>query len=76
MRTKLQSLGDMVVCGASRHWVMTGPRFVQFALQDFAIPQDTPNNRAEVAAIVSAFETAKEYAAKEVELRAESSWPT
>eukprot|EP00435_Cladocopium_sp_Y103_P004894 s4940_g1.t1 len=41
-------------------------------LQDFAVPQDTPENRAEVAAIVAAWETAKEYVAKEVELRAEA----
>ena len=41
-------------------------------LQDFAIPQDTPENRAEVAAIVAAWETAKEFVAKEVELRAEA----
>ena len=41
-------------------------------LQDFAIPQDTPDNRAEVAAIVAAWETAKEFVSKEVELRAEA----
>ena len=41
-------------------------------LQDFAIPQDTPENRAEVAAIVAAWETAKEFVTKEVELRAEA----
>ena len=41
-------------------------------LQDFAIPQDTPENRSEVAAIVAAWETAKEFVAKEVELRAEA----
>ena len=41
-------------------------------LQDFAILQDTPENRAEVAAIVAAWETAKEFVAKEVELRAEA----
>jgi len=41
-------------------------------LQDFAVPQDTPENRAEVAAIVAAWETAKEFVAKEVELRAEA----
>eukprot|EP00435_Cladocopium_sp_Y103_P033708 s3649_g8.t1 len=41
-------------------------------LQDFAVPQDTPENRAEVAAIVAAWETAKEYVTKEVELRAEA----
>ena len=41
-------------------------------LQDFAIPQDTLENRAEVAAIVAAWETAKEFVAKEVELREEA----
>lgn len=40
--------------------------------QDFAIPADTPENRSQIAAIVSAWETAKEYVAKEVELRAEA----
>eukprot|EP00435_Cladocopium_sp_Y103_P015086 s5608_g3.t1 len=41
-------------------------------LQDFAIPQDNPDDRAEVASIVSAWETAKEFVAKEIELRAEA----
>lgn len=41
-------------------------------LQDFAIPQDTPDNRAQVAAIVTAWETAQEYVAKETEIRAEA----
>ena len=41
-------------------------------LHDFAVPQDTPENRAEVAAIVTAWETAKEYVSKETELRAEA----
>ena len=41
-------------------------------LQDFAIPQDTPENRSQVAAIVSAWETAKEFLSKELELRAEA----
>jgi hypothetical protein len=41
-------------------------------LQDFAIAQDTPENRAEVAAVVAAWETAREFVAKEVELRAEA----
>ena len=41
-------------------------------LADFAIPQDTPDNRAQVAAIVTAWETAQEYVSKEIELRAES----
>ena len=41
-------------------------------LQDFAIPQDTPDNRAEVASIVASWETAKDFMAKEVELRAEA----
>eukprot|EP00435_Cladocopium_sp_Y103_P055965 s367_g18.t1 len=41
-------------------------------LHDFAIPGDTPENRSQVASIVSAWETAREYLAKEVELRAES----
>ena len=35
-------------------------------LQDFAIPQDTPENRAEVAAIVAAWETAKEFVPKKL----------
>eukprot|EP00435_Cladocopium_sp_Y103_P028408 s800_g7.t1 len=41
-------------------------------LHDFAVGQDTPDDRAEVAAIVAAWETAKEFVAKEVELRAEA----
>ena len=41
-------------------------------LADFAIPQDTPDNRAQVAAIVTAWETAQEYVSKEIELRAEA----
>ena len=41
-------------------------------LHDFAIPQDTPDNRAQVAAVVSAWETAQEYVAKETEIRAEA----
>eukprot|EP00435_Cladocopium_sp_Y103_P044241 s2413_g12.t1 len=41
-------------------------------LQDFAIPQDTPENRAEVASIVTACETAKEYVSKEIEFKAEA----
>ena len=41
-------------------------------LQDFAIPQDTPPNRSQVAAIVTAWETAKELVAKETEIRAEA----
>eukprot|EP00435_Cladocopium_sp_Y103_P043206 s2858_g12.t1 len=41
-------------------------------LQDFAIPADTPENRAQIAAIVSAWETSKEFLSKEIELRAES----
>lgn len=41
-------------------------------LQDFAIPQDTPLNRSQVAAIVTAWETARELIAKETEIRAEA----
>ena len=41
-------------------------------LHDFAIPQDTPQGRAETAAVVSSWEIAKEFLAKEVELRAEA----
>ena len=41
-------------------------------LTDFAIPQDTPENRAQAAAIVSSWEVAQEYIAKEVEIRAEA----
>ena len=41
-------------------------------LADFAIPQDTPDNRAQVAAVVTAWETAQEYVSKEIELRAEA----
>ena len=39
-------------------------------LHDFAHPQDTPENRAQVAAIVSAWETAQENVAKETEIHA------
>lgn len=41
-------------------------------LHDFAIPQDSPENRAEVASIVAAWESAQEYVSKELELRAEA----
>ena len=41
-------------------------------LNDFAIPQDTPESRAETAAVVSAWEVAQEYISKEVEIRAEA----
>eukprot|EP00435_Cladocopium_sp_Y103_P068509 s490_g31.t1 len=40
--------------------------------QDFAITNDTPENRSQIAAIVSAWETSKEYLSKEVELKAEA----
>ena len=39
---------------------------------DFGIPGDTPQGRAEAASVIAAWETSKEYIAKEVELRAES----
>ncbi|CAE7235577.1 unnamed protein product [Symbiodinium sp. CCMP2592] len=42
------------------------------AARDFGINPDTPAGRVEVAAIVAAWELAKEYASKEVELRAEA----
>ena len=38
-------------------------------LQDFAIPADTPEHRSQIASIVAAWETSKEYMAKEVELK-------
>ena len=41
-------------------------------LQDFALPADSPENRSQIAATVSAWETSKEYLAKEVELKAEA----
>ena len=41
-------------------------------LQDFAIPGDTPQARAQTASVVAAWETAKEYIAKEIELKAEA----
>ena len=41
-------------------------------VQDFAIPQDTPERRSQVASIVAAWETSKEYLSKEVELKAEA----
>ena len=41
-------------------------------LQDFALPADTPENRSQIAAIVSSWETSKEYLAKEIELKAEA----
>eukprot|EP00435_Cladocopium_sp_Y103_P056936 s2941_g19.t1 len=44
----------------------------QACLHDFAIPQDTPDSRAETAAIVSSWEVAQEYIAKETEIRAEA----
>ncbi|CAL1152593.1 unnamed protein product [Cladocopium goreaui] len=44
----------------------------QACLQDFAIPQDNPADRAETAAIVSSWEVAQEFIAKETEIRAEA----
>lgn len=41
-------------------------------LQDFAIGMGTPDERAEVASIVAAWEVAKDFSAKEIELRAEA----
>ena len=41
-------------------------------LRDFAIPQDTPEGRAQSASVVSSWEVAQEYIAKEVEIRAEA----
>ena len=41
-------------------------------LQDFAIYQDNPADRAETAAIVSSWEVAQEFIAKETEIRAEA----
>eukprot|EP00435_Cladocopium_sp_Y103_P052650 s357_g16.t1 len=41
-------------------------------LHDFAIPADTPENRSQIASLVAAWETSKEYMAKEVELKAEA----
>eukprot|EP00435_Cladocopium_sp_Y103_P032559 s256_g8.t1 len=41
-------------------------------LQDFAIPADTPENRAQTASVVAAWETSREYMAKEIELKAEA----
>ena len=41
-------------------------------LQDFAIVADTPERRSQIASIVAAWETAKEYMSKEVELKAEA----
>eukprot|EP00435_Cladocopium_sp_Y103_P025733 s2122_g6.t1 len=41
-------------------------------LQDFAIVADSPENRSQIAAVVSAWETAEEYLAKEIELKAEA----
>eukprot|EP00435_Cladocopium_sp_Y103_P002353 s4728_g1.t1 len=41
-------------------------------LTDFTIPQDTPDGRAEAAAVVSAWEVAQEFINKETEIRAES----
>ena len=44
----------------------------QACLQDFAIPQDNPADRAETAAVVSAWEVAQEFIQKETEIRAEA----
>ena len=44
----------------------------QASLQDFAIPQDNPADRAETAAIVSSWGVAQEFIAKETEIRAEA----
>ena len=40
--------------------------------QDFGIPNDTPAATAQTASVVAAWETAKEYMAKEIELKAEA----
>ena len=71
---KLQLQGVMELSGSLTQ-LETGDDRAQIrtaCLQDFAVPQDTPENRAEVAAIVAAWETAKELVAKEDELRAEA----
>ena len=44
----------------------------QVCRDDLNIPQDSAQSRAEAASVVAAWETAKEYIAKEVELRAEA----
>ena len=41
-------------------------------LQDFAIVADNPDSRSQIASIVTAWETAKEYLSKELELKAEA----
>lgn len=48
------------------------PAVRTLCLQDFGIPQDTPEGRAETASVVSAWEAAQEYINKETELRAEA----
>lgn len=70
--------GQMAIC---RHYSSlkkfraigdTRPEVRRACFQDFGIPQDTPQARSETAAVVSAWETAQEYIAKETELRAEA----
>lgn len=59
--------------GSLRKFSAIGDDIIRTAcLHDFAVPQDTPENRAEVAAIVAAWEVAKEFVSKEVEIRAEA----
>eukprot|EP00435_Cladocopium_sp_Y103_P066733 s1270_g29.t1 len=41
-------------------------------LQDFAIVADSPENRSQIASVVAAWETAREFLSKEIELRAEA----
>ncbi|CAE7351564.1 unnamed protein product [Symbiodinium sp. CCMP2592] len=51
---------------------LTDSQCARTAARDFGINPDTPAGRVEVAAIVAAWELAKEYASKEIELRAEA----
>jgi hypothetical protein len=60
------SLRKFTALGDDRAAIRTG------CLQDFAIPNDTPEARAQTASVVAAWETAREYMAKEVELKAEA----
>eukprot|EP00435_Cladocopium_sp_Y103_P022341 s929_g5.t1 len=62
-------------CGSLRKFSALGDDRASIrtaCLQDFVITADSPENRSQIAVMVSSWETSKEYLAKEIELRAES----
>ena len=72
LEPKLLWQGVMVLLRKFRALGDSRAEIRQACLQDFAIPQDNPADRAETAAIVSSWEVAQEFIAKETEIRAEA----